>query len=114
MGHLRFRRSYNLETYDIVQAVIHLQSGIQPKQWAQQILAFLRTRAPSELLGLATDYLNHLLVTSIHFLTYAYCRFAYPEIQDVKGRHKSPTPDIVRLHSIKDLLNDETVDRKQR
>ncbi|KAI9573805.1 hypothetical protein HD554DRAFT_2325537, partial [Boletus coccyginus] len=98
--------------YNLVDTIVHLQSTLQPEQWAQEILAFLREREPDEVqaelkptLDLATKYLNHLLVA---------IRLARnPGGKKTPQESTPPTPDTDRLRSIEELLDDATINRQQ-
>ncbi|KAI9463124.1 hypothetical protein HD554DRAFT_2175618 [Boletus coccyginus] len=79
------------------------------EQWAQEILALLRERKPDEIkaelnptLDLATEYLNHLLIATRN-----------PGGKKTPEESTHPTPDIARLRSIKELLDDATINRNQ-
>ncbi|KAI9571790.1 hypothetical protein HD554DRAFT_2312089 [Boletus coccyginus] len=95
--------------YNLVGTVVRLRSTLEPEQWAQEILEFLREREPDEVkaelkptLDLATKYLNHLLVATRN-----------PGGKKTPQESTPPTPDIDRLHSIEELLDDATINRKQ-
>ncbi|KAI9571792.1 hypothetical protein HD554DRAFT_2036683 [Boletus coccyginus] len=96
----------------LVDTVVRLQSTLQPEQWSQEILAFLREREPDEvhgelkpILDLATKYLNHVLI-AIHLAR-------NPGGKKTPQESTPPTPDINRLRSIEELLDDATINRKQ-
>jgi len=110
----------------IVDKVVRFQSSLQPEQWAEEILVFLREREPDEVkadlkptLDLATEYLNHLLFASMFQPSLIDLYLMPVRLARNPGGKKTPqesarpTPDIVRLRSIKELLDDATINRKQ-
>jgi len=121
----RLIHSWNLRSC-IVDKVIHLRSDLQPEQWAQTTLEFLRIRPRDELepelqpiLDLATEYLNRLLIASmIQYPLLHSCLMPVRLAQNPGGKKTPqesthPTPDLHRLHSIKELLDEATINRKR-
>ncbi|KDQ64171.1 hypothetical protein JAAARDRAFT_74941 [Jaapia argillacea MUCL 33604] len=95
--------------FSFVQPVVLLNSEFESQQWAQEILVLLRDRETNELdeelkplCDLASKYLNHLLIAARN-----------PGGKKTPQDSTNPTPDLIRLHSIEDLLSEATTGRKQ-
>jgi len=110
----------------VVAPVVRLRSESEPQQWAAQILALLRNFDEDVLktelqpvLDLATEYLNHLLIASMSLHLFLNLRLILVAIARNPGGKKTPqetahpTPDITRLQTIQELLNEATIGRKQ-
>jgi hypothetical protein len=107
---------------------VFLWSQFDPQQWAQEISVSLRTFETTELEvelrpvhDLATEYLNHLLIASMTLRSLAsifMCLTLVALARNPGGKKTPqesthPTPDLIRLRSIQDLLREAAIGRKQ-